>query len=104
MRLALAAGCPDQVDALAAALSSRQVTEWQAFEAIEGGLGARSFWESMAQFVSMWANAHRDPKKKATPFKPADFLPWLQGTGPAMTQRAFRATFGPVKVVKRKKG
>ena len=33
-------------------------------------------WEQTAAVLAMLANAHRDPKKRPTPFKPSDFNPF----------------------------
>lgn len=88
MRLALAAGRLD-VDAVLAELSSWDIAEWQAFERIEGHFGERGAWERAAMLASLYAESHRDTKKRARPFTAADFVPWI--SRPKMTPRAFRA-------------
>lgn len=81
MRLALAFGRPD-VDVFMAELGSRQIAEWDAFERIEGFIGARAHWEmfrTLAQVMS---------KQKVTQ---GDFMPWVEQ--PKLTPAAFRARF-----------
>lgn len=91
MRLALATGRLD-VDALLAGLSSRQIAEWEAFQNIEGSLGERGHWERMAHMLALYAEAHRDRKKRAQPFKASEFLPWIERpTG--MEGKRLRAQF-----------
>ena len=34
-------------------------------------------WGIASSVLALLANAHRDPKKKPTPFSPADFNPYL---------------------------
>lgn len=100
MRLALAFGRPD-VDRLMRELSSADLVEWAAFEALEGGFGARGVWYANAQLAALYAEAHRDAKKRSKPFSPADFLPWVDR--PAPSAAAFRAGFGNVVKVKKKR-
>lgn len=100
MRLALASGRLD-VDRLAATLTSRELAEWEAFEALEGGFGARAGWYAAAQFMALYAEAHRDPRKRSQPFAPADFLPWVER--PKLTPAQFRARFGNVVPAKKRR-
>ena len=37
-------------------------------------------WNHTAALLAMMANVNRDRKKKPTPFKPADFSPYVSGT------------------------
>lgn len=90
MRLALAAGRLD-VDAVLSELSSRDIAMWEAFERIEGHFGERGAWERTAMLASLYAEAHRDTKKRSKPFTTSDFVPWI--LKPKMTPRAFRAQF-----------
>lgn len=93
MRLALAAGRLD-VDAVLRGLSLKQLTEWEAFERIEGGIGARADWYQIAQLCAMYAEAHRDSKRRSQPFTAADFLPFVEK--PKFSAKAFRAQFAPL--------
>lgn len=86
MRLALATGRLD-VDALLAGLSARQLAEWDAFERIEGGFGDRAAAASMAQMLALYAEAHRDSKKRSQPFKASEFMPWIERPTDAGTKR-----------------
>lgn len=79
----------------------RQLAEFEAFEAIEGGFGARAGWYAAAQFMALYAEAHRDPKKRAKAFAPAEFLPWVEREG--FNPAAFRAGFGNVVKVAKKR-
>ena len=36
----------------------------------------REAWEHTSSLMALVANANRDPKRKPTPFKPADFNPY----------------------------
>lgn len=92
MRLALAAGRPEDYERMGAALSARELAEWQAFERLEGySLGDRGAWERTALLASLYAEAHRDPQKRAHSFTMADFLPWAPRA--RVTSNTFRAWF-----------
>jgi len=92
MRLALAAGRPEDVDYLAQVLSSHQLEQWLAFERLEGySIGARGDWERSAGPAAMYAEAHRNAEKRSRPFSAAEFLPWMPR--PKMTANTFRAWF-----------
>lgn len=102
MRLALACGRAD-VDRFMASLSSRQLAEWAAFEHLEGGIGDRAMWTAMAQLTALYAEAHRDPKRRSKPFRITDFLPWIEPPPPKqLTVEAFEAMFAG-RIVKVKK-
>ena len=60
---------------LLASLSSQELTEWRAYYALEpfGELVADQR-HGMAQ--AGMANLHRDPKRRAEPYRPEDFIPW----------------------------
>lgn len=77
MRLALAAGRLD-VDAVLGELTARQLEEWLAFERIEGSFGERGAWERVAHLLAMYAESHRNTKKRPRPFTVAEFLPWIE--------------------------
>lgn len=90
MRLALASGRLD-VDRLAQELGSTGIAEWEAFERIEGGFGARAAWLQTAVLAALYAESHRDSKKRAKPFTAEDFLPWVERAqfSPAAFRRQF---------------
>ncbi len=92
MRLALAVGRLD-VDELLADLSARQLAEWDAFDRIEGGIGSRGPWFGMAQMLALYAEAHRDTKKRSQPFKASEFLPWIERSSVPASKR-LRAQLG----------
>ncbi len=98
MRLALAFGRPD-VDRFMGELTARQLAEWDAFEVLEGGIGHRATYRASAVLASLYAEAHRDTKKRAQPFRERDFWPWVDK--PKLTPAQFRAQFD-VKPKKRK--
>lgn len=67
------------VDELLERVDSRELSEWMAFERLEGPIGPwrRDFHAGMV--ASVLANIHRDKKKKKKPFSPDDFIPdWDQ--------------------------
>lgn len=104
MRLCLAAGRLD-VDAVMQQMTSAQLEEWRAFERIEGfSIGARGDWERSANLASLYAEMHRDRRKRPHPFTAADFLPWLRAQLPKITQRAWRAQFPPGMIIRKGKG
>lgn len=54
-------------------MSSRELTEWQAYEAVELFPAAR-MEAYMAQLAALIANAHRDAKARPTPYRIEEFL------------------------------
>lgn len=55
-------------------MSSRELTEWMAYDAIEPIGNA---WQQTGMVAATIANVNRDPKKRASPFQPEDFMPRL---------------------------
>jgi len=70
-RLALALGFPHP-DHMLAVLTSKQITEWIEYHAIEPW-GEPAAWYRSGILASLIANIHR--AKNAPPFTPADFMP-----------------------------
>ena len=62
------------MDALLSRLSSRQISEWMAYYAIEP-FGEERADLRMAILASLIANVNRDPAKRREPFTPAEFMP-----------------------------
>lgn len=56
-------------------ISSRELTEWQAFEQLEGPIGPVRDDLRAAIPASVIANVNRDTKKRRKPFSPMDFIP-----------------------------
>lgn len=56
--------------------SSRELSEWMAYDAVEG-LPDRRVEILLASLLAMTANVNRDPKK-GEPASALDFLPWMQ--------------------------
>lgn len=56
-----------------ARISSRELSEWQAFDQREP-IGGRRLDVHSAQILAMLANIHRDRKDRPDPFEPAEFL------------------------------
>lgn len=56
-----------------AAVSSREISEWQAFEAEHGPVHIRPDW-SAALVASTLANIHRDPKSHPEPYGLGEFM------------------------------
>lgn len=54
-------------------MSSRELTEWMAYDAIEPIGGYRVDY-GFAMVAAMIANANRDPKKRPQPFEIEDFM------------------------------
>lgn len=61
---------------LLASTSSRELSEWMAYDAVEG-LPDRRREILLATLLAMTANVHRDPKK-GQPADALDFLPWMR--------------------------
>jgi len=64
------------VPELLARTSSRELSEWMAYDAVEG-LPDRRVEILLASLLAMTANVNRDPKK-GEPASALDFLPWLR--------------------------
>lgn len=63
-------------------ISSPELSEWMAFEQIEGPIGSPRADLHAGIIASVIANGYRDKKTKRSPFKPSDFIPkWDQGAG-----------------------
>lgn len=54
-------------------MSSRELTEWMAYEAVEPFAAERND-QDIAMLAALTANANRDPKKQSKPFEIVDFL------------------------------
>ena len=59
---------------LLARIDSRELTEWAAYFEMEPWGTEVEDWRA-ALVTSTIANANRDPKKRAKPFEPKDFMP-----------------------------
>lgn len=59
-------------------LPCRRLDEWRALERLEGGFGERAAWLRAAEGFAILLEIHRNPKKRAAPWKPEEFLPWLE--------------------------
>ena len=57
-------------------LSGRELTEWQAFEAIDGPIGNQRADLRSGIVAATVANCHRSSKSAA--FKPQDFMPFVE--------------------------
>lgn len=53
----------------------------------------RERWSHTSVVLALLANCHRDPRKKPTPYKPADFNPYLR-------QRELPVRKAPIEVLK----
>ena len=89
------------MDAMLRGMSSRQLSEWQAYERISGPLGAARADLHAGIIAATIANANRPPKSK--PFRPADFIPkWDHQPQPVHQMkalaRALNAAFGGMEV------
>lgn len=60
-----------------ARLTSRELSEWMAYDAVEG-LPDRRLELLLAQLLAMTANIHRDPKARREPVGALEFMPWLR--------------------------
>jgi len=68
-------------------ISSREFIEWLAYDSIDPGEPVRSDMNA-AMISSIIANVNRDPKKRARPYEPKDFMWDFEGkvrTAPAKT-------------------
>lgn len=80
--------------------SSAELTEWAAYEQLNGPLGGQRTDVLLAQLCAVVANANRDKKSKKA--KPKDFLPqWDNGRGAPQSwqqhksiAKALNAAFG----------
>lgn len=59
-----------------ATVSSRELSEWQAYERVTGPLGPQRGDHQVAMLAAVLANTARDPKKRSQPFTGRDFLLW----------------------------
>lgn len=59
-----------------AAVDSRELSEWQAYERLYGPLGPARADHHAALVAAVVANTARDSKKRPTPFESRDFLLW----------------------------
>lgn len=61
-------------------MSSREMSEWMAFEAVAGPVGQLRGDFNAGTIAAVIANANRDSKKQPTPFFATDFVPdWSGG-------------------------
>ncbi len=58
-------------------LSQRELVEWHCYAELEPFGEPRADYR-MGMIAATLANTHRDPKKKATPFQPSDFMPTFE--------------------------
>lgn len=84
------------VEEMLARISSRELTEWQAYYTLEP-FGARQGYVQAAIVASTVANVNRG--KDSRPFKPEDFMPqWDEGPDevltPEETVKAFARALG----------
>lgn len=68
-----------------AAVSSRELSEWQAYERLTGPLGPGRHDQLIAMLAAVVANTARDPKKRPRPFDGRDFLLWDDAERPEQT-------------------
>ena len=66
-------------------MSSRELSEWMAYDRIEP-FGNQ--WQQTGMIASTIANVHRDSKKRASPFQPEDFMPQLLEEEPELPDTA----------------
>lgn len=59
-------------------ISSRELSEWQAYESLEPS-GNEYIARLLEQLIVMYANAHRDSKKKTTPYTLEEMFPHRAG-------------------------
>lgn len=76
-------------------MSSHELTEWMAYEAIEPFAAERND-QDIAMLAALTANANRDPKKRAAPFELVDFLLFKEKREESAEDKAarFAAMFG----------
>ena len=60
-----------------ARISSHEITEWMAYEEVEGPLGPARLDHHFATLMALVANLARG--KADSPVEPGAFLPWLDG-------------------------
>jgi hypothetical protein len=76
-------------------MSSHELTEWMAYEAIEPFAAERND-QDIAMLAALTANANRDPKKRSQPFELVDFLLFKEKREESADDKAarFAAMFG----------
>lgn len=67
------------------AVSSRELTEWMAYERVTGPLGPQRGDHQVAMLAAVVANTARDPKKRSDPYTGDDFLLWERAERPEQT-------------------
>jgi hypothetical protein len=74
-------------------MSSRELTEWMAFEQIDGPVGSQREDLRAGVVAATIANCHRS---KGPAFKPTDFMPYYERprTDPDAALAALRAAIG----------
>lgn len=81
-------------------MGARQMMEWFAYSSLEG-FGDRRADLRMGILASLIANVHRDAKRKASPFKPGDFMPKIREE--QMKEQENELRFALDAIAKRKK-
>ena len=66
------------VDALLARLSSRQISEWMAYYALDP-FGEERADLRAAMVMALLANINRDPERRKEPYTPEEFMPRFDG-------------------------
>jgi hypothetical protein len=84
-------------------IGSSQLQEWLAFAALEG-FGERRADLRMGIIASTIANVHRDPKRKPSPFKPADFMPRIKDDEIVSQEAELKSALDRIAVKPKRKG
>lgn len=66
-------------------MSSRELSEWMAYDAIEP-IG--NSWMQTGMVAATIANVNRDPKKRPSPYQPEDFMPERMADEPELPDTA----------------
>lgn len=82
-------------------IGARQLFEWFAFAGLEG-FGERKADLRMGIIASLIANVHRDTKRKASPFKPGDFIPRIKEDEDRKSVQDLKAALDAISKPKRK--
>lgn len=76
-------------------MGARQMSEWLAFIEL-GYLPEHRSDLRMGILASLIANANRDVKRKATPFRPSDFIPRIKEEEDALAEARLKASLDSI--------
>lgn len=82
-------------------ISSRELTEWIAYQQLEPMQAERSdrIELLLGQLLVLLANVNRDTKKRKRPYSLEDFMPWLRGGAAQKSRQTLEQQLAIVEVL-----